>query len=163
MTEQDEEMMDEDIPLTSREIIHLIDNFLQKRTESKGSSFARVTHQNMHDLSEIIYKIIEAKWGRDADGDLPVKYDLTDWTRYQAMYWTDVPHRSRDLPGHIEATVRNLHYAIGQVEHIFEILRYYNKDLKPMLEYISANHPDCKVQNNADHFINNWFKDKDNE
>lgn len=154
---------EQDVVFTSKEIIHLIDSFLQKRTESETGGFSKVTQKEMHQLSEIFYKIIEAKWGRDADGDLPVKYDLLDWTRYQPMYWTEVPHHHRDVVGHIKAVIDNLAYASKEANRMFELIRYFNQDFKSMAEYVAKHHPDIRTQIKAEGFIDNWFRGDKND
>ena len=59
----------------------LIDTFLAERKESDGG-WPSVKGEEIFDLSDIIFELIESKWSPDADGDSPVEFTLIDRTKY---------------------------------------------------------------------------------
>lgn len=50
-----------------------IEAFLSTRRESDGG-WAKITPDDVHLLSEIVHRLIEAKCEPDADGDYPLRF-----------------------------------------------------------------------------------------
>ena len=81
----------ETIPPTKEEIVDLIDDFLAERRESDGG-WAPVTDEDYMDLFAIVYKLIEAKFERDCDYDLPIEVKLVDRNKYHGSHYFNIPY-----------------------------------------------------------------------
>ena len=154
--------MDDEV-LTPKELVALIEKFLAERTESEDSGYAKVTYEDMKHLSNIVYKVIEAKWGRDADGDLPVNYDLIDRTRYQRLWWTKVPYHHKDAVGHVKAVIDNLAYASEMSRRIQDVIHYFNKEVRSMVEYVANQDDEHDLKYEAEKFLYTWFRGENND
>lgn len=88
-----------------------IEKFLANKKKSSGG-WAPVDEGEVEELSELVYAIIEAKYDKDPDGDLPVSAHLTDRTRYKLPFIMPIPHlvkRSHELED-----ISVLHEVIGR-------------------------------------------------
>ena len=74
-----------------QKISELIGEFLAERVKS-DSGFAPVGENDIERLYNIIELILDAKYERDADGDLPVVVRLVDWTKYEKPHFLSVKH-----------------------------------------------------------------------
>lgn len=100
-----------------------IDKFLEKRVESDGRGWAPVSKEDFRTLADIIGKLIEAKWGRDADGDLPVEFDLVNRTTHNRLHYRPMPYywvsgNQDTLQEAIRMANVNLGLATSEVQHV---------------------------------------------
>lgn len=68
-----------------------IERFLGERRRSTVG-LAEVKPEDVEELCVIIMALIEAKFERDPDGDLPVEFKLVDRTRFEPMHFEPVPY-----------------------------------------------------------------------
>ena len=111
-----------DIPA---EVSLRIKTFLKERRESNGGGWAPVTDEDMEQFHEVIYALIEAKWGADADGDRPMEYKLIDRTRYKSLHYFPIPYGHKDgkREEEFDNAITNLSMAMESVrttEVVFE-------------------------------------------
>ena len=74
------------------EVAERVEAFLKTRLHSDGGSYAEVPEHDWHELHQIILDIIDAKWDRDGDGDVPISFQLVDRTRYYMPTTRLIPH-----------------------------------------------------------------------
>jgi hypothetical protein len=77
------------MPKPSKRLLKKLTAFLAERRKSDGG-WAVPTKQDMQQLDSLLYQIIEEKFQRDSDGDLPVRFVLTDLTRYEYFHFRPV-------------------------------------------------------------------------
>lgn len=83
------------------ELQKVVSDFLAKGVKVDDSGWAPVSSEDRHALGAIIEMLIELKWQKDADGDLPMEFTLTDRTRspgnhfYELPYWHDIKNWNR--------------------------------------------------------------------
>ena len=72
----------------------LIDRFLEDHRECEaGGGYAQITQEDINRLHEIVWKLIELKCDRDADGDLPVQFKIVNRRTHEGLAYMAVPHR----------------------------------------------------------------------
>ena len=74
-----------------KELKEKLEKFLKNRKSSDGG-WAPVDEDEVGQFVELAYAILEAKYERDPDGDLPVSVHVTDRTRYEAPLILPIPH-----------------------------------------------------------------------
>lgn len=74
-------------------ITEKIEQFLKEPRESECGGWAPVTGTDIDQLAEIIRALISAKWGGDADGDLPIEVRIVDRTVFQRMHYFPIPYQ----------------------------------------------------------------------
>jgi len=79
----------------------LIEQFLVNHREcSAGGGWAQITDADLDQLHKIIWKLIELKCDRDADGDLPIQFKIVNRRTHENLAYSAVPHREgRDENG----------------------------------------------------------------
>lgn len=85
------------------EVVKLITDWAIDQKVSKGG-YAPVELQEIHDLNYIILKLLELKYERDPDGDLPVDFELVDRTRHYNPFFNsfgqlEYPSNARNNEG----------------------------------------------------------------
>ena len=101
----------------------LIEDFLSERRKSDGG-WAPVTESDFRQLCAIIDRILELKWGRDADGDLPIEYKIIDRKQFERMHYVPVPYQHKDAAEHLEAVIMNAQMATDALSATLRIIRY---------------------------------------
>jgi hypothetical protein len=96
------------------EFICLLNKFIADRIESEDGGYASVSREDLSMLSDLVYRIIELKWGRDCDSDLPVGYQLIDRSKERFLYPSTILH------GAGEETLEKL---LGMINSISEEAR----------------------------------------
>ena len=82
--------------MTTKEgLFSKLEDFLKTRKTSDGG-YADVADDEMSQLVDIVRDVLELKYERDPDGDMPVEFQLVDRTRYQAPLF--MPVRRTDKP-----------------------------------------------------------------
>lgn len=76
----------------------LIEAFLKERSKSDGG-FAPVGEKDTEQLSNIMHALLEAKYQKDPDGDLPINLYVIDRTVYEPMHYFPLPysHKAKDM------------------------------------------------------------------
>jgi hypothetical protein len=74
------------------DLLKKIAEFLQERElPTVAGSWPEVSSEDKHELAIIISNLIVLKWARDADGDLPIAWDLYDKTRNDSVRGLELP------------------------------------------------------------------------
>jgi len=110
-----------------------IKDFLKERRESDGGGWAPVTEEDMDLLHAVIYSLIEAKWGADADGDRPMQYQLIDRTKYWPSHYFPIPygHKTGKREEEFDNAMTNLSMAMEAVRTTEVMVeRYMDRDAK---------------------------------
>jgi hypothetical protein len=66
--------------------------FIKDRRPCVGHGWAPVEPGDVAELCGFIREIVEGKWDKDCDGDLPVNFRVIDRTRYEPMHFFEVPY-----------------------------------------------------------------------
>jgi hypothetical protein len=69
-----------------------INEFLKERRESKGGGWAAIEPEDIDQLHEILARLVLLRCAEDADGDLPIEWNLIDRRRYEPMHFDAVPY-----------------------------------------------------------------------
>ncbi len=109
-----------------------MEKFLAERRHSSGG-YAEVRIKDMTDLDKIIHELIELKFERDPDGDLPVEFKLVDRTRFEPMHFAVVPYlgiarcdsltldQKQDI---LDTHMMNLSIAHDRLSNAHKIMKY---------------------------------------
>ena len=95
-----------------------IGNFLERHKGTVGTGYAEVTSEEIRELQTLIYRIIEAKWARDVDGDLPVEFEIIDRTLYWHSSFLPVPYENG-----FDSMLTNLEIAASRVRGEMSVRR----------------------------------------
>jgi hypothetical protein len=110
-----------------------IEKFLENKKKSEGG-WAPVDEGEIDELSEIVYALIEAKYQRDPDGDLPVSAHLTDRTRFKLPLILPIPHTRDeavpDVSAMLEAMSNHLSMAASHSESANTLMRLVRGDIR---------------------------------
>lgn len=71
-----------------------LDKLLAERRVSTGG-YAPVTDEDLEQLHVLMYAIIEAKWGEDPDGDLPIEYKVVNRQAHERMHYAPIPYKHK--------------------------------------------------------------------
>ena len=114
---------------------NMIDTFLSQRRESDDGGWAPVTPDDMKQLDGILWALIEAKWGKDPDGDRPVEYTLVDRTRYERNcffsphYWDwDKSQPEQKRNNILRDHMANTRIAISGLDRTIRCMEAYRKE-----------------------------------
>lgn len=104
-----------------------IESFLADRRKSEGG-FAPVEKGDMKKLYRVLDLLIDAKWQKDPDGDLPVNYKLIDRTRYEPMHFFTVPYEHKaktdeEREDILDRHLTNLRMSADRVDNLLKIRR----------------------------------------
>ena len=88
--------------MTPPSLTRQIEAFLATGQKGSAGGFAPVTPEEVEQLHGIIGALLEAKYERDPDGDLPVEAILTDRTRFERPMTLPIPYTSKPFPNHSE-------------------------------------------------------------
>jgi len=75
----------------NKSLLTKIDRFLAQKRKSKGG-WAEVQPTDVPQLCGIIDALIEAKFDKDPDGDLPIEFTVVDRTRFEPMHFAPTPY-----------------------------------------------------------------------
>lgn len=89
------------------ELVKMIDSFLEKRGFSKDGGWAEVESDDICGLIDIVYLLLELKYECDADGDLPVNFQLINRTEYLSVSRLLLPY-----PEKVESVEKLVKYLI---------------------------------------------------
>ena len=85
------------MPIPAR-LLKRLEAFLAVKSRSQGG-YAPVGEEDIQALGEILGGIIEAKYEKDLDGDVPVRFNLVDRTRFWNNSFFNIPYtREGDAP-----------------------------------------------------------------
>ncbi len=87
-----------------KNLTKMLEAFLKKKSESQNGCFAKVGENDLQDLCKIISRILELKYEKDADGDIPVDFRLVDRTRFERLHYIPVPyeHQAKNDKEHMD-------------------------------------------------------------
>ena len=121
-----------------------LDKFLETYREStSGGGWAPVTKEDKEQLNEVLYALLEAKFGRDADGDLPVQFNIVDRNKFEPNHFFNIPY-SYDIAdrkqegldqeeyeeSRMSLMMSNLSIAMRGIDTEINIKRYNRQDKK---------------------------------
>jgi hypothetical protein len=111
-----------------------IEKFLADKKKSSGG-WAPVDDGEIEELENIVYALIEAKYEKDPDGDLPVSAHLTDRTRFKLPVILPIPHTHSaegDVADMHEAISRHMTMAASHSESAKTLMQLLSGELKMM-------------------------------
>jgi len=80
------------LELAREDLLKKIAEFLQERKEPEyAGDYPEVSSEDKHELAIIISNLVVLKWARDADGDLPIAWDLYDKTHNDSVRGMELP------------------------------------------------------------------------
>lgn len=80
-------------PIIRAELIDLMDRFLlQHRQSSSAGGWAEVEDEDFQLLDKLIEKLVQSKCDKDADGDYPIEWKLTNRRKYIRNQFARVPY-----------------------------------------------------------------------
>ena len=106
--------MEMTLEMAREDLLNRIATFLQDRKESEAAGgWPEVRIAERRELTSILRDIAVLKWARDADGDLPVTWDLYDRTREDVIHGVSLPRDDLDrcikkLSVHLVTTAERL-------------------------------------------------------
>ena len=65
--------------------------FSKPKVKSDGG-YAKVSDAEFAELADLIHVLIEARWGSDEDGDLPIEFALVNRTTHHRLHFMPVPY-----------------------------------------------------------------------
>lgn len=116
--------------IAAQEVVRQIAAFLDTRFEAEAGGWPQVDEADVATLLRLFDLVIDAKWGRDVDGDTPICVQVCDRTRqefvnfrYPPRYWDkgdavvdeDAFRQARDV------CWRNLRLAFGRLETLWQV------------------------------------------
>ena len=123
----EDEPNEEAVDMTLRDqAVTLLDAFLAEGRSRSSGGFAPVHKTDVEKLWDIFVAILEAKYERDPDGDLPIRFELTDWTRFEFRRWLQLPQMKRidqleDPEARADAWADRLRAALANMRQAAEI------------------------------------------
>jgi len=96
------------------DLLRQVAEFLQERKEPDAAGgWPEVTVADRCELSSILSNLVTLKWACDADGDLPISWDLYDKTREDVVHGVRLPRDNFDrcikrLSVHLVTTAERL-------------------------------------------------------
>ncbi len=83
-----------------------INKFLSERRVSEGGGWSQITPQDILDLRDIINSLIQEKCEEDADGDLPIEFELINRRTHERLQFDPIPYygtlKSEDTPENLD-------------------------------------------------------------
>ena len=71
----------------------LLDWLSKPKIDSEGG-YAKVSDSDFGELADLIRVLIQARWGEDEDGDLPIEFTLVNRTTHYRLRFRPVPYGS---------------------------------------------------------------------
>lgn len=107
--------------------------FLSERRESDNGDWSKPTEDDINLLYGIVYELIEQKFEKDCDGDLPLRFHVEDRTRYQSLMYLNIPHtpmrggaRKRMLAAEMYSML--VHHYSGRLDAELRCMRHDYED-----------------------------------
>lgn len=99
----------------AQDLPNAIERFLQTPNK-KEDGWPSISDDDMVEFSELVDALIEAKWGRDSEGDLPV-YACAYNRRMEALLWPYPVLKQRREPNEdlVDLERKNLRWLLGGV------------------------------------------------
>lgn len=115
--------------IRKEKLLERISKFLEERKESDCDGWAPVAFEEMKDLCGIVEDMIRMKWEADADGDVPVEFDLVDRTRFERSHFRPQPyeHKAETLDAKddcLDIALLNMHMAVDKVNTLWKIRQF---------------------------------------
>lgn len=111
-------------------MLKLIDAFLKGKRTSVSGDYAPVEDGDVAALSALLSALIEGKWEADADGDRPIRFTLTDCTRYENQHFFQLRQLFRitnfdvgALDEYIELAASNAKQSMDRLECALKLKR----------------------------------------
>lgn len=133
-------MTDEEI----KDVLAEVEKFLKDRRPGVDSGYAPVKDGDVNELGCILQRLIEFKWDSDVDGDYPINWKLIDRTKFEPMYFFEVPydhycstHEQRQR--RLDNLITNVNMAVRDLERWSRVRRN-----ERTLERKAESDPDCE-------------------
>lgn len=104
-------------------LLERISEFLSEKHKSKDDGYAPVSQEDYFDLYDIFEKLIEAKWGPDADGDYPVETLIINRHERRWPTFKRLPYSHKDMDGYFRAALDNVRAACEELNLAFKLKR----------------------------------------
>lgn len=83
--------------MITRDLSTALKKFLKEPRKSDRGGYAEVTESDLHDFYDVINALLEAKFERDCDGDLPLNVHWVDRTKFYPSHFIDIPYSHKDF------------------------------------------------------------------
>ena len=93
-----------------------IDAFLKERRSSRGGGWAEVTQEDIQDLDEIIYLLVDLKSGLDSDGDQTIQWSLVNRRVQEGCPFRAPPYSHDDIESHLAEVELNFEIALERYQ-----------------------------------------------
>ncbi len=74
------------------DIFERLKQFLAKENEKSGNGWPEIPIDDLNEFASLIDDLIEAKWGRDCDSNLPIRCRIYDRKHRWMPYFSVLPH-----------------------------------------------------------------------
>lgn len=94
--------------------------------ESKRGRFAEVPEGNVGALDTLIRALVKYRYEPDPDGDRPVQWQLSDWTREEPHHFASLPRFADDgsnTEERLDVALMNLAMANATVQRVHDVRR----------------------------------------
>lgn len=110
-----------------------VKQFVENQSVSLDGGWPVVTEADMKEMNELVQKLIELRFDEDCDGDLPVRFQIIDRTRYEAMHYYPLKHEHQaesmeDFMRIMHMAQMNLSIAHDDFNRLWRILEYRTKE-----------------------------------
>lgn len=109
-----------------KDLMKQIQEFLAERRLEDGG-WAEVKQEDIEQLSEIIWELINLKFEKDVDGDLPVNFRLANRNIERFLYPVKVPYQSDE---------NNPFGHNGKLDLLTRAITTYGEELESEIRYL---------------------------
>lgn len=139
--------MKTDEAMPKEQLFEEIESFIADRKLAKNASWPEVKIEEIHIINRLIQALLELKYERDVDGDLPIDWAIVDRTKYYhpflAFSELKYPHKMMDTDELMSGLRdRSINLSIAEDElkkftnYIEAIFREQKDNLKPLSDYL---------------------------
>lgn len=83
--------------MTKKKLFESLEAFLETKVPcGSGGGWAKVSDEEFEKLYELFYGIVEAKYSKDADGDIPIQVKLVNRNTHEKLHYFPVPYGRGD-------------------------------------------------------------------
>ena len=101
-------------------VMELLPKFLEEPRKTKDGGYAPVSDEDLKMLGKLFHAIIEAKFERDVDWDLPLEWTITNRHTHMSPSFVAVPYSHKaGWKRFFRAVSMNLKTAVGMMDLAF--------------------------------------------
>jgi len=111
-------------------LIKKITEFLLSPRKSQRGGWADVTQEDVHQLWDIIFRLVELKFQRDADGDLPIEWNLVNRHETYGVPFVPVRYVGADWGQSMSDTLTNLSISVREMQLVLDLKELEDRQKK---------------------------------